>query len=70
MNSGEGGAAPVRDGLVPPSSGASPGGWTVLSIGEESSGVLPLLVRRVGARRVRATADVCVKWPERRGGAA
>ena len=31
-------------------------------------GVLPLLVRRVGARRVRATADVCIEWPERREG--
>ena len=28
---------------------------------------MPLLVRRVGARRVRATADMCVEWPERRG---
>ena len=36
MNSEEGGAAPVGDGSVPSSSGASPGGWTVLSIGEES----------------------------------
>ena len=32
--------------------------------------MLPLLARRVGARRVRATADVCVEWPERRRGAA
>ena len=36
MNSEEGGAAPVGGGFVPSSSGASPGGWTVLSIGEES----------------------------------
>ena len=32
--------------------------------------MLPLLARRVGVRRVRATADVCVEWPERRRGAA
>ena len=29
---------------------------------------MPLLVRRVGARRARAAADVCDEWPERRGG--
>ena len=29
-----------------------------------------LLVRHVGARRARATADVCDEWPERRGSAA
>ena len=28
-----------------------------------------LLARRVGVRRVRATADVRVKWPDRGGGA-
>ena len=33
-------------------------------------GVLPLLVRHVGARRVRVTADVCAERPERRGSAA
>ena len=32
--------------------------------------MLLLLVRHVGARRARATADVCDKWPERRGSAA
>ena len=31
---------------------------------------MPLLVCRVGARRVRVTADVRVEWPERRGSAA
>ena len=31
-------------------------------------GVLPLPVRRVGARRVHVTADVCVEWPKGRGG--
>ena len=88
MNSGERGAAPVGDGLVPSSSGASPGDWTLLSIGEESMpvrgdvceargaamgggcGVLPLLVHRAGARRVRAITDICIEWPERRGSSA
>ena len=36
MNSVEGGAAPAGDGSVPTPSGASPGGWTVLSVGEGS----------------------------------
>ena len=50
MNSVEGGAAPVGDGSVPTPSGASPGGWTVLSIGEES------MPARGGACEVRRAA--------------